>query len=90
MLAPLPFSLVPGRSCPSSMHPCSRCVHGKAIDKKPANKRWKEKMQNAYKGDIKQISMIDMASKETKNQVNKQKGKQAKKKTKGGVHKGKM
>ena len=47
-------------------------------------------MQNAYKGDIKQISMIDMASKETRNQVNKQKGKQAKKKTKGGVHEGKM
>ena len=72
------------------MHPRSRCVHGKAIDKKPVNKRWQEKMQNAYKGDIKQISMIDMASKETRNQVNKQKGKQAKKKTKGGVHEGKM
>ena len=34
--------------------------------------------------------MIDMASKETRNQVNKQKGKQAKKKTKAGVHEGKM
>ena len=35
---------------------------------------------------IKQISMIDMASKETRKQANKREGKQARRQTKGGVH----
>ena len=34
---------------------------------------------------IKQISMIDMANKETRKQANKQEGKQARKQMKGGV-----
>ena len=34
---------------------------------------------------IKQISMIDMANKETRKQANKQEGKQAQKQMKGGV-----
>ena len=34
--------------------------------------------------------MIDMASKETRKQANKREGKQARKKTKGGVRKGQM
>ena len=43
--------------------------------------QWKEKMQSAYEGDIKQISMIDMASKEqeskqTNEKENKQESKQ--------------
>ena len=42
-------------------------------------------MQKAYKRGIKQISMIDMASKETRKKTNKREGKQARKKTKGGV-----
>ena len=46
-------------------------------------------MQRAHERDIKQISMIDMASKETRKQANKRKGKQARKQTKGGVHEGK-
>ena len=49
---------------------------------KPADMQWREKMQNSYEGDIKQISMIDMASKKTRKQANEQKGKQVKKPTK--------
>ena len=49
---------------------------------KPVDMRWREKMQNSYEVDIKQISMIDMASKKSRKQANKQKGKQAKKPTK--------
>ena len=48
----------------------------KAKDKKLADKQWKEKIQSAYERGIKQISMIDMASKETRNQANKRKSKQ--------------
>ena len=40
-------------------------------------------MQRAYERGIKQISMVDMASKETRNQANKREGKQVRKKTKG-------
>ena len=47
-------------------------------------------MQSAYEGGIKQISMIDMASKETRKQANKQEDNQARKQTKGGVRKGQM
>ena len=47
-------------------------------------------MQSAYEGGIKWISMIDMASKETRKQANKQEDKQARKQTKGGVYKGQM
>ena len=47
-------------------------------------------MQRAYERGIKQISMIDMASRETRMQANKQKGKQARKQTKGGVRKRQM
>ena len=60
----------------------------KGKDKKPIDKQWKEKMQRAYERGIKQISMIDMASKETRKHVNKQEGKQGRKQTKGGVHEG--
>ena len=45
-------------------------------------------MQRAYERGIKQISMVDMASKETKNQANKREGKQVKKQTESGVRKG--
>ena len=62
----------------------------KGKDKKPADKQWKEKMQRAYEGGIKQISILDMASKETRKQANKWEGKQARKQTKGGVCEGKM
>ena len=53
----------------------------KGKDKKLADKQWKEKMQSAYEGGIKQVSMIDMASKEqeskqTSDKANKQKRKQ--------------
>ena len=57
-------------------------------DKKPTDKKWKEKMQRSYERGIKKISMIDMASKETRKQANKREGKQARKQTKGGVRKG--
>ena len=49
-----------------------------------------KKMQRACERGIKQISMIDMASKETRKQANKSEGKQARKQTKGGVHEGPM
>ena len=39
-------------------------------------------MQRAYESGIKQISMINMASKETTKQANKREGKQAKKQNK--------
>ena len=80
---PRPFFLLAlGKPCPSSMCPRSMC---KGKDKKPVDKQWKEKMQKAYERGIKQISMIDMASKETRKKTNKREGKQARKKTKGGV-----
>ena len=55
-------------------------------------------MQRAYERGIKQISVIDMASKEIRKLANKQEGKQANKKenkqakgqTKRGVHEGQM
>ena len=56
----------------SSLHMCT-C---KGKDKKPTNKQWKEKMQKAYERGIKQISMIDMASKEIRKQENKRESKQ--------------
>ena len=77
----------------------------KGKDKKPADKQWKEKMQGACEGDIKQISVIDMASiiggrrydKQQDKQTNKkadkarkQANKQAKKQTKCGVRGGQM
>ena len=40
------------------------------------------KKQKAYEKGIKQINMIDMASKETRKQANKQEGKQARKQNK--------
>ena len=52
----------------------------------PTEKQWKEKMQRAYERGIKQISIIDIPSKETR----KQEGKQASKQTKGGVREGQM
>ena len=53
----------------------------KGKDKKPANKQWKEKMQSAYEGGIKQISTIDMESKaqeskQTSEKTNKREDKQ--------------
>ena len=48
----------------------------KGKDKKPTDKQWKEKMQRAYERGIKHISLIDMASKETRKQANKQESKQ--------------
>ena len=47
-------------------------------------------LQGAYENGIKQISMIEMAIKETRKQVNRQEGKQTRKQTKGGVCKGQM
>ena len=47
-------------------------------------------MQKAYERGIKKISMIDIASKETRKQANKREGKQARKQTKGGVYEGQM
>ena len=74
------------------------CVHAEAKTKKLADKQWKEKMQRAYEKGIKQISMIDMASKEIRKlankwegkQANKKEDKQAKGKKKDGVHEGLM
>ena len=43
----------------------------KGKDKQPTDKQWKENMQIAYERGIKQISTIDMASKETRKQRNK-------------------
>ena len=48
-----------GRPCPNSM-----CVYAKAKTRNQQTSNGKEKMQSAYEGDIKQISMIDLASKE--------------------------
>ena len=56
----------------SSLHVCT-C---KGKDKKLANKQCKEKMQKAYERGIKQISMIDMASKEIRKQANKRESEQ--------------
>ena len=53
--------------------------------KKPVDKQCKKKVHRAYERGIKQISMIDMASRETRMHANKQEGKQARKQTKGGV-----
>ena len=47
-------------------------------------------MQRVYERSIKKISMIDMASKETRKQANKREGKQVRKQTKGGVREGRM
>ena len=81
MLASAPFFLVPVRLCPSSKCPCSMCIHAKAktINQQTSNGR--EIMQSAYERGIKQISIIDMASKETRKQEtiekpNKQESKQ--------------
>ena len=62
----------------------------KGKDKKLAEKQGKEKMQRAYERGIKHISMIDMASKETRKKANKREGEQARKQTKGGVYEGQM
>ena len=62
----------------------------KGKDKKPTDKKLKEKMQRAYERGIKQISMIDMTNKETGKQTNKQEGKEARKQTKGGVCEGQI
>ena len=53
----------------------------KGKDKKPANKQWKENVQRVYEREIKQVSMIYMASIETGMRANKQEGKQARKLT---------
>ena len=89
MLASSPFLLVLGRPCPISIYPHSMCVHAKTKTR-TRNKQWKEKMQRVYERSIKKISMIDMASKETRKQANKSEGKQARKQTTGGVHEGPM
>ena len=47
-------------------------------------------MQRAYERGIKQISVIDMASKEIRRQANKREGKQARKQKIGGVCQGQM
>ena len=47
-------------------------------------------MQKAYERGIKQISMIDMANKETRKQANKRESEQARKQIKGGVCEGQM
>ena len=50
-----------------SLHVCT-C---KGKNKKPTDKQWKEKVQRTYERGIKQISMIDIAIKETRKQANK-------------------
>ena len=57
-----------------ALAPCvlARVCTCKGKDKKPTDKQWKEKMKRAHEGDIKQISMIDTASVETRMRVNKQ------------------
>ena len=45
-------------------------------------------MRKTCERGIKQINMIDMASKETRKQANKQEGKQERKQTEGGVREG--
>ena len=76
MLASSPFSLMPRRPCPSSMRPCSMCVHAKAKTRNQQTGNGKKKIQKAYERGIKQLSTIDMASKETRKQANKRESKQ--------------
>jgi len=48
----------------------------KGKNKKSSDKQWKEKMQRSYERGIKQVHKINMASKETIKQANKQESKQ--------------
>ena len=84
-----PFCLCLGDRAlsPSTLTPC---VYMQRQRQELENKQWKEKMQRVYERSIKKISMIDMASKETRKQANKREGKQVRKQTKGGVREGRM
>ena len=70
-----PFCLCLGDRAlsPSTFTPC---VYMQRQRQELENKQWKEKMQRVYERSIKKISMIDMASKETRKQANKREGKQ--------------
>ena len=72
------------------MCPHTICAHSKVGTKNQQTSNGKKEMRRAYERGKKQISMIDMASKETRKQPNKQKGKQVRKQTKGGVCEGQM
>ena len=85
MLTSSPFLLAP-----SSKRPRFMCVHAKAKTRNQQTSNGRKKIKKAYERGIKQLSMIGMASKETRKQANKQEGKQARKQTKGGVHEGQM
>ena len=88
MLASAPFFAFTWETVPQLYTSWLYVCTYKGKNKKPTDKQWKEKMQGAYERGIKQISMIDMAIKETRKQVNKREGKQARKQTKGGVREG--
>ena len=79
MLASSPFLLAPGRPCPRAMRPRSMCVHAKARTRNQQISNGKKEMCRACEKGIKQTSMIDMASKETRTQVRRQTNKKAKK-----------
>ena len=66
MLISLPFFLAPRKPCPSSMHPRSMCVHEKAKTRNQQTSNGKKKVQKAYGRGIKQTTVIDMASIETR------------------------
>ena len=76
MLGSLLVVLALGRTCPSSMCPHSMCVHAKARTRNQQTSNGKKEIHRAYERGIKQISMIDMASKETRKQTNKRERKQ--------------
>ena len=71
MLTSSPFLLALGRPCPNSMRPRSMCVHAKAKTRNQQTSNGKKEMRRACERGINQISMIDMANKETRKQANK-------------------
>ena len=77
MLASLPFLLAPWRSCPSSMRPCSMCVHAKTKTRNQqtsnGRKRCKEYMKRhkADKHDGHGKQRNKKASKQAKRQTSK-------------------
>ena len=85
MLASSPFLLAPRRPCPSSENHRSVYVLARKIQETSRQAMAKE-TRRAYERGIKQMSMINIASKGTRKQTNKRESEQARKRTKGGVH----
>ena len=85
---PRPFCLCLGDR---ALAPCvlALFVYRQSQRQETSRQAMEGKIQRAYERGIKQISMIDMARKETRKQANKREGKEARKQTKGGVRKGK-